>query len=83
MVGWGFIAALYVLQDMKAGGITSDFTAGLDIQVFDALGMCLNEGLSGRNLSAQQHIEYLVRFGGIFYLAPQHGARFWVHSGIP
>src|SRR3989338_186589 len=43
----------------------------------------LDEGFSGGNVSAHQHVKNLVRFGGILYIYLLQNTTSWIHSRLP
>ena len=56
---------------------------GLYIQVFDAFGVGLDEGFTGRDLAAHEHIEYLVGFQGIINLDVKQCSGCRIHGCLP
>ena len=55
----------------------------LDIQVLDALGMGLDEGLARRYLFTHQDAEGLIGFNRIRYAHLKQGPGLRVHGGLP
>ncbi|MBA7715471.1 hypothetical protein ES703_124518 [subsurface metagenome] len=55
----------------------------LNIEVPDTLGVGLDKGFTGWNLSAHQDMEYPVSLGNIVYVHCQQGAGSWVHGRFP
>ncbi len=55
----------------------------LDIEVFNAGGMSLDEVLARQNFVAHQHAENPVRFGGVFNVDLQQCSGRGVHRSLP
>jgi hypothetical protein len=55
----------------------------LDIQVFNALGVGLDESLAGRDFVTHQHAEDVIGLGGIGDIDGQQGTGSGVHGGLP
>ena len=56
----------YIKPDMKAGAC--HFLQVLNIEVLNATGVRLDEGLARRDVTAHQYVEYLIGFHGIVHL---------------
>ena len=55
----------------------------LNIQVFDAFGMGLDEGFAGGYFVSHQGVEYVVGLDSIIYVYRKQGTGIWIHGGFP